>query len=220
MAIIKYYDLESRSCDVVNSLTANLMKHMLSEKSVKGLLAAHIEETVEAEAKALQAQPDNASMYDSGEFDVLYRNSKTIQKKKWRFFSKSIPEYISTELVVKATPLDIIALQNYLGSSGFDVLEARTVSRATLSFASDPCHPDTAETLRKHIEEMVAKQNHGLESSLAVSKGVVWDKKTGDSCKGTLYGDAEQILRLRSIIIKMGANYGADIKNAGVSFSY
>lgn len=218
MAIIKYYGLESRSLDVVNSLTANLMKHMLSEKSVKGLLTASVEDIAQAEGRA--GEPKDELLYDSGEFDVLYKNSWTKTEKKRKFFRKNIPGKFGTELVVKATPLDIIALQDYLGDSGFDVLEARTVNRATFNFASTPANEEHTEILRQYTGGFVKKENNGLEAQLSLCKNVVWDSRTGSTCLGLITGNVEQILKLRQIIKQMSSSYGTPLKTEGVTFSY
>lgn len=157
MALIRYYNLESRSWDAVSGLERNLQKHLLSEKHVKGLIDSA---DAEALAKGEASNDDSLAtlLYDSGEFDVLYKRSSTITEGKKRWFKPNVAPRIGTEMVIQATPEDIVELQGYLASSGFEVVEARQVRKAIFEYRHQNHFTDGVEIYFERLARLIEKE--------------------------------------------------------------
>jgi len=207
MALIKYYNLESNSWEVVSNLERNLQKHLLNGRHIKSLLDDSGEE------KDLEKL-----IYDSGNFDVLYRSSEVITKGKKGWFRRYIPPTIATEMVIYAMPWDILELQDYLSSSGFEVVEARNISRANLNFATHPCAVSAIKAYVEIISSFIKIIYPLVRSEIKISNNVCWDGENGDSCMGLCEGEVIEILRLRKQIISSGNNLGTKIKRSSVNF--
>jgi hypothetical protein len=216
MALIKYYNLESQSWEDVSDLERNLQKHLLNEKHVRSLLETDVEDV--ARAKDGNGDRDTLAMllYDSGDFEVLYKKSRTVLQGKKRWFGKNTPPRVGTKLVVKAVPEDILELQDYLRDSGFEVAEARNVSMANFGFSSPPCHEEAVKNYRTMIEAFMGRQYPSVSADLTTEDKVVWDGKNGSTCTGMIYGPVLDVLKIREVLLKDG--YGVGVKTESVSF--
>lgn len=199
MAIIKYYRLESRAKDAVDSLTPILQKRLLSERAIAGLLSSHIEDTIEAEAKAISREEREQALHETEEFQTLYRQSSTISEGKRKLFGRNIPPKYGIELVVKGTASDIMMLQGDLADPEFEVIEAKTVSKATYSFSTPPLYPPAeAEAIRRQIRDLLKREDNGLEYTIDGFDG--YNDRSFGVCRGFLQGEPEQVLRLRNVV--------------------
>ncbi|MFC1686882.1 hypothetical protein ACFL0E_00810 [Nanoarchaeota archaeon] len=216
MALIKYYNLESQSWEDVSGLERNLQKHLLDEQRTRAILGTDVEDV--SEAKMGNGDKDTLAtlLYDSGDFDVLYRHSRTISKGKKRMFGKSTPPRIGTEMVVRARPEDILELQDYLGSSGFEVVEARGVSNANFVFTTKPQHKDAIQNYREMIKGYIDSRYEKLGADLKSEDDVVMDGKKGSTCTGIVWGPVVDTLELRRVILNGG--YGIPISQERVTF--
>ncbi|MBR9683244.1 hypothetical protein GOV03_01770 [Candidatus Woesearchaeota archaeon] len=217
MALIKYYNLESQSWEEVSELERNLQKHLLSEKHIKGLVETSIEDSVNA--KSGNGSPETLSklIYDSGDFDVLYRNSLIISKGKKRLFGENIAPRIGTELVVRARPEDILELQDYLGSSSFEVVEARGITQATLTMATHAGHAGFTENSAEHLQTYLSSRyGDQLKSDIKVQHKVHWMGRSGSMCTAVVIGPVQEILEVRKFAL--GNGYGEKFALESVSF--
>src|SRR3989344_5042751 len=118
--LIKYYNLESRSWEVVHDLELNLQKYLLNQNNIKGILQAPVEELAKVQLGEGDEETLENVIYDSGEFDILYKDEQEISPRKKgrkRWFKQNdpdVPERLSVELVVKAYPYHFVWLQDYL----------------------------------------------------------------------------------------------------------
>ena len=195
MALIKYYNLESQSWGEVSDLERNLQKHLLDERRIRGLLETDVEDV--AKAKEGNGDEDTLAMllYDSGDFDVLYRESRTISEGKKQWFRKNVAPRIGTEMVVRARPEDILELQDYLGSSGFEVVEARGVSNAIFEYRN-LSHPiDGVETYFARLQKLVDNEFPGVKFEHAT-----YPKHP--AIELSFSGDVENVCRIRDYIIR------------------
>ncbi len=213
MTQIKYYDLESKSFDESSDLEGNLQKFLLSENYINGTSKCNEDDSQLGKDDEL-----NPTIYDSGDFEVLYKKSKTVSDGKRRWFRKDIPKRIRTELVVKADPKDIIALQSYfnLYKSGLEVSEARKVNTANLGFITRACHDGVIIDYQNRIESFIKSQFPKVTSQLSAQKDVSLDKKEGSVCTGMVYGPVLDVLKIRQILVNGG--YGISIYEEAVSF--
>ena len=210
MALIKYYNLESKSWEEVSDLERNLQKHLLNEKRIRSLLETDVEEITEA--KTGNGDKDTLAMflYDSGDFDVLYKRAE-IKKRKGLFRKAAL---VGTELVVRAKLGDILELQNYLADSGFEVVEARNVSQAVYTFITKPKSETTVDAGIKVYRRLFSGQE-GLDIGLEKSRGYIAGKN-GHSLQGSVKGPVVEVLRARNII----RNDGQDlpVHDEGITF--
>ena len=219
MVLIKYYSLESQSWEDVSVLERNLQKHLLGEKRIRGILGTDVEDV----AKARYGTGDEDSLakllYDSGDFDVLYRTSWEIAKGKERLFKKDIPPRVGTNMVIRANPEEIFGLQDYLGSSGFEVVESRAVSRATFSFGTCPCEPKHLQSYEETLQKLIEEEYKGLRGDFSLHENVRWDGKDGGIISGIVGGDVVKVLQFRAILKNSAPSYGTHIWRESVTFS-
>ncbi len=219
MALIKYYSLESRSWEDVSALERNLQKHLLGEKRIRGILGTDVEDV----AKARDGNGDEDSLakllYDSGDFDVLYRTSWEIAKGKERWFKEDIPPRVGTNMVIRATSEDIFGLQDYLGSSGFELVESRAVSRATFSFGTRPCHHEISKSYEETLNRLIKDEFEGLRMDLISTKEVKWGNYEGGIITGIVSGDVVKTLQFRNILKSSASSYGTIVFQESVTFS-
>lgn len=218
MALIKYYNLVSRSWNTVSDLELDLQKRLLSEKQLQKELSVSADRAVEARSNG-DAETLNLMVYDSGEFDILYKSTNQISARKTSLFRADIPEKVGVELVVKATLEDLLQLQEYLQSSKFDLVEARAVSQATLAFATLPANGAHTENYGKIINDTITEQYPTLKAKLTTQKNVLWDDKTGSTMMGVISGPVQDILYIRTVLIHSATTCGAPIKRNSISFS-
>lgn len=207
--LIKYYNLESRSWEEVSELEQNLKKYLLNQNNVKGLLQAPVEAVADAYLGNTDAETLDRVIYDSGEFDVLYKKSKEISprkkgKRRWfRANDPDTPERVGVELVVKANPYDIVQLQEYLTQSGIDVVEARRIYLAIFNFWSHPSHPDFIENSKVILQGLLNKNYDEVEMQLTSIKDTQYlmdgKNKKGNMLQGILRGPVQKILELRDV---------------------
>lgn len=205
MGLIKYYNLESLSWKDVSDLERNLQKHLLDKKHISGILETDVEDI----AKAKSGNGDKVSLasllYDSGDFDVLYKRSWTISKGKKRLFGKNIPLKIGTELVVRAIPQEILELQDYLSDSGFEVIEARGVATAVYKFNTVPRTLSTAKGGKQIYESQFSSESFDLKVDIKLNDGLLGGVE-GTALQGCLSGQVEKILKARKIIRSEGSD--------------
>lgn len=223
MALIKYYNLVSHSWDTVSELELDLQKRLLSEKQLQRELSVSVDKAVEARANG-DADTLNLMVYDSGEFDILYKKTNEISAKKiiktgWFKEDITIPEKVNVELVVKATIEDLLQLQDYLQSTKFDVVEARAVSQATFAFATIPSHSGHTESYQTILNDILRERYSVFKSNVSMQKDVSWDKDVGATLIGLVSGPVEDILQFRMILNHSSATCGARLKYLSVSFS-
>ena len=208
MSFIKYYHLESRSWQEVKSLENNLEKRLLSEKHVKGLLMPdQVKDTNDV----------NMLVYDSANFNVLYKNAVEISKGKTKLFGEHVPEKVGVELVVSASIEDVLELQEYLARSGFEVIEARDIKEATFNFFTQACAPEAIEGYRSMMEQLCLKRYQNIKANFHVSHHVKIRKDRGSSCMGIIFGPIMDVICVRNILLK--ARLGIPIEGSAISFS-
>lgn len=195
MGIIKYYNLESNSWEVVSGLEANLKRHLLSEKQIKGLLTASVEEIAEAKEGNGDVNAAEKLIVDSGEFDVLYRESnKTLENRGW--FRKSQVK-VSTELVVKASLYEFLELQNFLEESGLDIIEARKVTRGIFEYRRDNTNKNGLDSYKTHLQDFIGNNFSGLYFAMQVYP----HRDSGCAIELCFSGDLEQVFQVRKYIL-------------------
>lgn len=212
MALIRYYNLESESSEEVSNLEKNLKKRLLDEKRIRNGISSGIENVAEAEGRGLEAF--TKLIYDSGEFDVLYKDTKTISTGKRRLFRKNTPSKVGIELVVKGALEDILEIQAYLSCSKFEIIEAKTVATAILSFATMSHGHDDSRAYLESIEKMLKKDNSKLKISTNRTAINGYDSYS----YGLISGDVEEVLRIRKHLIKCAPSYGTNIKHESITF--
>jgi len=211
MALIKYYYLESRSQETVSELERNLQKYLLNEKHVNAVLATPAPAVVDAMEGNGNVKDLERSIYDSGEFDVLYKHSWEIAKGKKRIFRKEIAPRLGVELVVSATPEEIIQLQEYLSSSQMEVVEARGVSKACFTFTSQAVHDGAVKNYKAMIEKYVADTFPNIKIDLKIQEKVIYEKtknspkESGATCTGLISGSVEDVLHVRALVLNNGS---------------
>jgi len=208
-ALIKYYNLESRSWDEVSELELNLKKYLLNQSNVKGFLQAPVEAIADAQLGKGDPETIDNIIYDSGDFDVLYKKSKEIAprvkgKKRWfRSNDSDVPERIGVELVVKANQYDIIQLQDYLTQSGIDVIESRRVYLAIFNFWSTTSHHGFIENSKAMLEHFLNKNYDEVESQFTYIENCRLEmngkNEKGAILLGLLRGPVQKILELREV---------------------
>lgn len=208
--LIKYYNLESRSWEEVSELELNLKKYLLDQKNVRGLLQAPVEAIADAQSGEGSAETLDNIIYDSGEFDVLYKKSREISPRKWKLFKKNISERVGIELVVKGNPYDIVQLQEYLTKSRMDVVEARNVSKALLKFSTASVHEKAVQNYRDVIKEFITENYNKVSAKFKVEHNVVFPEghQAGSTLTGIIKGDVEQVLELREFLLANGVGIG------------
>jgi len=233
MVMIKYYKLESNSKKEVSTLERNLKKYLLHEKHV---IANHRTRLQNFDQKLLEDkcteenQTTNLVVYDLGEFDILYKRVKTLYagqkakegKKRWYWKDRpeilEIPPRIESELVVKATQEDILELQNYLSSSGFEVVEARSVHEAAMTLITSAGAKDfkisSATQLDKYITNRYGDK---VKADIQVQHNIVnWYGEKGSIYTATISGPVEYVLEIRKLIKTPG--YITSYKRESVTF--
>ncbi|MEK6969330.1 MAG: hypothetical protein AABW48_02790 [Nanoarchaeota archaeon] len=218
MALIKYYNLESHSEGDVSDLERNLQKYLLSEKHVNGLLETDVKDVVQAKEGNGDKDTLTKLLYDSGDFDVLYKTSWTISKGKKRWFGENSVPRFGTELVVRATPEDILELQDYLAGSGFEVVEARGISRATFNFATTPAQSGHVACYTEMLGNLIQRDYPGVKGDIRKNNGVKWGEDVGTTCVGMYEGAVIDILKLQKQIISSAETYGCPVKNKSINF--
>lgn len=215
MALIKYYNLESQSWKDVSDLERNLKKHLLDEQRTRAILGTDVEDI--AEAKMGDGDKDTLAMllYDSGDFDVLYKNSRTIANGKKRLFRENVAPRIGTELVVRARPKDILELQDYLGSSGFEVVEARGISRAVYTFHSECRTETTVDSGIKVYNKIFSGNDFELDFEFQKNEGNI-GSTSGHALQGFVNGKVTDVLRARNILTCPGQDL--PVFEEGVTF--
>jgi len=210
----KYYVLETEKQEEVKGLERELKKRLLQEKYIRKMKDADVEDI----AKAMDNEKNaNLVIYDSEDFDVLYSKDWTIKKPR-KIFSRKSGLY-GLELVVKATPQDIIDLQKYLEISEIDVREARNVTNSIVSIASLPLPGNSAKNFSELIQGMAKRDFKNIKGEfLFVDEEVVCGMRSGYRSKGIYSGPVEDILRFRNSVIKIGRSNGTNIGGESVSF--
>ncbi len=218
MALVKFYHLESGSWDDVSDLERNLQKYLLSEKNVRGVLESKPEDDVRVRLGEGDPTAIDRLVYDSGDFDVLYRVSREIRAGTKRFLRKDIPPVIGTDLVVSANPSEILHLQDYLGKSGFEVVEARTVSKATLSFGTAPTNEGFVKAYQEAINSFILANLEDVTVKMDIRYVKKWRNVEGHSGFGLISGDVLEVLQVRDIVRNGVRSYGTRIFEESVTF--
>jgi len=194
----RYYNLETENWEEVENLDGELEKRLLQEKNIRAME----NHTVEEIANAIEGNGDtDLVVYDSGEFDVLYSRRWIIKKPvkgKTRWFREDIQPSLGlygVELVVKATPQDIIDLQTYLGETDLDVIEARGVERAIFDYKHENHSTDGVETYFYRLRRLVEKEFPGVAFDHSLYP------KTS-SIELSFSGDLQKVCKLRKYILQ------------------
>ncbi|MEK6809403.1 MAG: hypothetical protein AABY40_01895 [Nanoarchaeota archaeon] len=219
MVLIKYYNLESQSGEDVSGLERNLQKHLLGEKQVRGLLETDVEDVTKEKSGKGEGNSLAKLLYDSGDFDVLYKVSWTIANGKKRWFRQNVAPKVGTEMVIRATPEDILELQDYLRGSGFEVVESRAVSKATLSFGTCPSNPAQSKSYEDTIKRMIQEEYCGLRLDVSSHENVMWENRSGGTISGIVYGDVVKVLQFRNVLKNSASSYGTIVFRESVTFS-
>ena len=138
MALIKYYNLESRSWEAVSELEDNLQTYLrerhkmpipLSEQGLQYFLNSL------SPTMGLPLEEGSAA-FDEGvtpghNFDILYNRSRKISP-WWSVFRKMF----GTEVVLKMSAP--ISIDRYLHVSGFTIKHARLITHAQFNLLTEP----------------------------------------------------------------------------------
>lgn len=225
----RYYNLETENEGEVKHLEGELERRLLQEKNIRALEGASVEEIAE---DISNGGSKGIVVYDSGEFDVLYSKDWTIKEPVRQIVRKRLfkPNEVTpakhglygVELVVKATPQDIIDLQNYLSTTDLNVREARVVNEATFSFSTYPVPKTASLHVAPLIRDFIKNKFPNVNGQFSNQDGeTMFDdlpKKVGYVSEGIYGGPVEDVLRLRKSLRNSLYSFGCDIYQEGVSF--
>ncbi len=194
MVLIRYYNLESKSPEDVSNLEKNLKKRLLDEKRIRNCSDTLIKDVAEAREGDQDAVTE--LIPDSGDFDVLYRKTRTISEEKKRWFKKNIPRRTGIELVVKGVPGDILELQTYLGDSRFELVEVKEVKRAMYTFHSYAKTETCVDAGITVYTSLFLDGEFDLRFNFLKNTGYVCGVN-GHALQGSVSGGVEDVLRAR-----------------------
>jgi len=218
----KYYNLETENPQDVTNLEGELERRLLQVRQVRASENASVDEIaqdiVDGGGKGM------AIYYDSGDFDVLYLRDQTIRKpkkqRKWIRKSQAQPGLYGIELVVKATPQDIIDLQNYLSATDLNVREARNVRTAIVNFSTGLVQKNIAKSFRDITQSMIRETFPSLAGDFKFYY-ISWGDygRSGFRSTGYYSGPVEDVLKFRKNLINSGRVNNSPIECEETSFS-
>jgi hypothetical protein len=209
MTLIRYYNLESTSWEVVSDLGRDLQKHLLSETRVRGLLETLVEKSAEAKLGNGDVETIAKLLYDPGEFSVLYSNSWMISKGKRKLFRKNIPPRYGANLVVSGSPADILQTEEYLTNSSIEIVQLFNAKKLTIEFGTH-YYNDKDNNYKKLIRELVHQKCPRATVNYKTDR--MFDGVSSNySFSGIIEGPIEDVFRMRSAFLghkeMMGIKY-------------
>ncbi len=143
-------------------------------------------------------------IYDSEGFDILYKKSNSRK---------------NVELVVKATPENLLELQDYLSTSNFGTIEEENVYYATLQFVTPPYWSEIKEYMEKLDHYFKLKYPQLKDRRFTTYEGDwTWQ---GLGCTGMMHGLVTDILEIRKFLLKgvYSLSCLVKVKKESVTFS-
>lgn len=137
-------------------------------------------------------------------------------------FGKNTPAKVGIELVVKGIPEDILEIQAYLSDSEFEIVEARAVTEASLSFATKPYRNDSSKVYLPTVEELIKRDYPALRLLIKIQElgnGYNWEGNEGSYCSGLISGGVEDVLKLRKLLMMVAESFATSIFRQSVTFS-
>jgi hypothetical protein len=194
MHIFRYYDLESKTWKNVRSLEDDIKKRLLNNRHNRKLLTTDIEDIAYANLEDVTQEIASKLLYDSDAFDVPYKSTHV--KKRSLLFDRA--KLIGVKLVVSATPYDFLQLEDHLGSSGMEVVGARTITKGIFEYRNRFVVRNNIETYEKKIKNLLEREFPKINFDMTFYE---LDQENSCSIELTFSGEIEQLFGVREYIL-------------------
>ncbi|HLD33652.1 MAG TPA: hypothetical protein VJB66_02920, partial [Candidatus Nanoarchaeia archaeon] len=189
MSYIRRYEIESASPTSV--LEANLKKRLTCQAF---------------------AEHDGEDLFDSGEFKILYTESKVIAPEVRGFFGRQLnPPRIQSDLVVHGSQEHLKRLEDAVYLDGHVLLSARPVSHVTYGFEMKDGYILGNKDLNEALERMFENELERLRSH--------FDTETPRKFTGSVSGEIAPVLRIRRFLQQKASHYELKYTNETLDFS-